>query len=1311
MMAKKLLLLLTCLLLANLAEAATYTFRHNSNEPNSTPGNAPGICSGSWSRSGSTFTCNGNISLASGDVLDVGQGGGGSALTDITVVATGNITLTGNTVGTVDKNISLQTSWGALSASGTNTINGSLTSGSGAIDLSNSTVSGSVTSNGTIALTAGLVQGNVSGRNGVTTSGAQIAGTVVSSNESVVLIGGSVQGDVSGKNGVTTSDVQIAGTMVSSNGSITLTGGSVQGDVSGKNGVTTSGTQIAGSLNAASGAINLSGGSVGGLVTSGCCMVTSNGTDLLGGARSNSSGISISGGTIAGSFYANKNPAVFSAVTMTSGSVSGASSITFSGSTLGTASTPVSVTAVSDAVTLNNTIAYGDFVAPNYSTVQVNSPSVVYGTCRPGSTPPEACGPLPSERLTLAWSMDESAWSGTVGEVLDSSGNGLHGRAYNGVTTGDASPALPAVAGQGTCRYGSFSSTSRQYLQTADNSRLDLTGSFTIGVWVRPKSRASQLMSILSKDTNYEFHIKPDGTINWWWQTTSGNTREFDSTRTVPLNTWTHVVIRYTANNQQIFINGVLDRTASLTGTLLTNTNPLQVGQDQNYDGRYFNGDLDEVRIYSEALNNAQIRALYEERHPCLASSVHHYRLGFSTPMLSCKPIPVTVTACADSSCSSTVSTSDSITLLPAGAWIGGDGKTFANGDTLTAYLKRAAGTRVLGVSGASYDCSPADCTLVIQDSGFVFSNLTPMIAGKPQSAVIQAVKKDDATQACMPAFTGGPRTLQFSAAYVTPGTGSLSPSVAGVPLEPVGSSKNVSLSFDAEAKAAIEVVYADAGEVSLTASYVGAANPGNPAASEELLSMSGSASFVSRPYGLCLQTDALPGSDYSATSSLFPGDVRAGDSFDLTIKPVIWTAASDAGPPLQAGAICSNPTTPNYQQSGIALTLDELNGGHAGVLGVSSHDHPRDIAPPLDGVAVIEQSISEVGVFRLTATPPDYLGASMGHAVSQSGRVGRFIPAYFKVEGAASVRPACGNAFSYQGQPMPFASGLEPNLTVTAYSRLHNVTRNYDRPGFWKLAAPVVGSYASVTAELLDPADPDYASTVQRDARLASQGTPVLAVTGADDGDGARQYTWSGQELLYAQPLVPGLADYPFRARIRQDFSATSLTDNADGVDVCHGDGSSCQPYGYVFADSPGSEVRLGRLRIGNAHGSELQGLSLPLFLESWRDTAGGSFQIETMDTCTVLGATSLGAFTGNLASGETAPTTSEPLAGVGSLRLTAPGAGNDGSVRVGFPALPLWLQYPWDGTVRQGASGLATFGIYRGPAPLIFRRELYRQ
>ncbi len=48
--------------------------------------------------------------------------------------------------------------------------------------------------------------------------------------------------------------------------------------------------------------------------------------------------------------------------------------------------------------------------------------------------------------------------------------------------------------------------------------------------------------------------------------------------------------------------------------------------------------------------------------------------------------------------------------------------------------------------------------------------------------------------------------------------------------------------------------------------------------------------------------------------------------------------------------------------------------------------------------------------------------------------------------------------------------------------------------------------------------------------------------------------------------------------------------------------------------------------------------------------------------------------------------------------------------AVQVSFPASPSWLQYPWDGANRQLARGLASFGIYRGAAPLIFRRELYR-
>jgi len=1225
------LFLLVALLLANMAEAATYTFRSGGgySAPVATPEGSPNACSGSWSRSGSTFTCNGNITLAAGDVLAVRTGN--ESLANITVVASDSITLSGNAIGTAAKNISLQTSYGTLSASGTNTINGSLTSSSGLINLANTTVSGSVISNGIIKLTGGSVQGNVSGRNGVTTSGTEITGTV----------------------------------------------------------------------NAATGLINLSGGSVSGLVASDCCTVTSNDTDLLGGARGHS-GLDISGGTIAGSFYANNNPAVFSAVTMVAGSVGGASTITFNNSTLGTASAPVSVAAINGAVILNTTVAYGDFVAPVSSTIQINSPSVVYGTCTPGSTPPESCRLPPPAGARLAWSMDESAWSGTASEVVDASGNALHGIAVSGATTARTLPAREPLGGLGTCGYGVFADGN--HVRVGSAAPLDFDSALSMGFWIRPTQTPARSVVLVDKGSNYRLELNSSRrvvlTAQFRYRSLFGfgtysETLTVISSRQLPLNDWTHVgfalelISAILASDQllgRIFINGKEDRFAQTSdqywGQTAPNPSELRVGGDGSSG---LVGFIDEVRLYQVTLGAGDFASLMSDRHPCQASGVHHYRLGFSTPMLSCNAIPVTLTACADSSCSSTITTDESVALTPSGVWVGGDQKNFANSDTLTAYLKRQAGTRVLGMSDASYNCSPADCILVIQDSGFVFSNLSPVIAGKPQSAVIQAVKKDEKTEACLPAFNDDvPRVLQFSAAYVTPGAGSRALSVAGVALTPgtdgaPGVSQNVVLTFNEEAKAPIEVIYADAGEVGLKASYVGVANPEAPANSDELLRMEGSTSFVSRPYGLCLQSDALQSNDYGAASSLFPGGVRAGDSFALTIKPVIWTAASDGSPPLQADAICGNPATPNYQQAGIALTVKELNGGHDGVLGVTNYTHRPG------GAMVINQSISEVGVFRLQATPPNYLNLDMSHALSQSGRVGRFVPASFLLEDPV-VTPSC-SGFTYAGliekggpslqlgkDGQPFAvEGV-----LSARNRAGGLTRNY------------TGSFAKLKKDGLAYADDGNG------LNLITAGIGSAQLTEGKE-DGYLAYKNSDLSFRFDKPQAP----YMLAMRVTATDSEGVSGSVVDGVV------STSEP----AAPSLLPELRLGLARVGNAHGSELQDLALP-FATAFFD--GSSYVPNALDNCTMFGAASLGPYQrtgGGSDSPSLEPGSYQAAAGGGQYLVRAPVDGSGGRVMLTYDGVPQWLKHDRDGDgALDKPGGLATFGIYKGPERLIFRREVYR-
>lgn len=899
----------------------------------------------------------------------------------------------------------------------------------------------------------------------------------------------------------------------------------------------------------------------------------------------------------------------------------------------------------------------------------------------------------PAAPPVLSWWMNESAWNGSANEVLDSSGNNLHGRAFGGAVTSNATPALAADAnGYGTCRYGQFSSGPRQYLETADNNLLDMSGSFTIGIWVRPSSRSSELMSIVSKDNNYEFHINSNGLVNWWWQTTDNQTHQFNSSATVPLFAWTHVAIRFSPGSQRIFINGTAAGSASFSGTPRTNNLPFQVGQDQGLGGRYFNGALDELRVYNRALSDAEVLALTQERPALCSPAPDHYELVYaSSQALTCSPLDVTVRACQNSSCSSLYASPVTVNLTPSGTpnnW-SATPVTFTGSSALQ-FQRTTPGTSTLGLTATPAASNATQCivggvstscAVTFVSSGFIL-NVPNMLANRPTAATLQAVK-DDGTQTCVPAWQNVSRSVNFSRTYSNPASGTLPVQVNG---STVTSNTPLTLSFDNTASAALTVRYADAGLINLSANYSGSSGL------DAGLVLGGSDDFVSKPYGLLLQADTAASCTVADISCpLYPGGVRAGDPFNLWVRAVAWQSDGEA---LTAEALADNSVTPNFQLNGIALAslVQAPVGGSNGTLGLSSYNHVLGAQTTLSN-----QSISEVGVFRIAATPPAnaYFGETVSATVS--GLVGRFAPAYLQAAGEAALTPSCGSAFSYQGQPMAFASGQDPRLTVTAFNRQGGVTGNYDRGSFWRLGLPGRDDYLSVSGR----------TSLDAPGRLQAQGSLAISQSGADSGDGARTWRWSGEQLLYTPATVPLADDLPFNAAIRQGFSASALTD-ADGA--CVGTGSSCQTYSYDFS---GSQVRLGRLAIGNAHGSELQGLDLPLRVESWQAAVGGNaFVAEGLDSCSaaLLGAPQLSGYSGNLSAGETSASLIGPLAGAGMLRLTAPGAGNDGSVRASINGIPSWLFYDWRGNGREAASGLATFGIYAGSTPLIYRRELYR-
>ena len=63
----------------------------------------------------------------------------------------------------------------------------------------------------------------------------------------------------------------------------------------------------------------------------------------------------------------------------------------------------------------------------------------------------------------------------------------------------------------------------------------------------------------------------------------------------------------YDGTTLRLYVNGLQVSSVAHTGVITTSTNPLQIGGDSTY-GQFFQGTIDEVRVYNTALTSAQIQ-------------------------------------------------------------------------------------------------------------------------------------------------------------------------------------------------------------------------------------------------------------------------------------------------------------------------------------------------------------------------------------------------------------------------------------------------------------------------------------------------------------------------------------------------------------------------------------------------------------------------------------------------------------------------------------------------------------------------------
>src|SRR5262249_38451327 len=85
-----------------------------------------------------------------------------------------------------------------------------------------------------------------------------------------------------------------------------------------------------------------------------------------------------------------------------------------------------------------------------------------------------------------------------------------------------------------------------------------------------------------------------------------GTDRGAQGTSVLPLNTWSFLTATYNGSTLIVYVNGVQVGSRSVSGNIVSTTDPLRIGGD--WSGEMFTGLIDNVRIYNRALSLTEIQ-------------------------------------------------------------------------------------------------------------------------------------------------------------------------------------------------------------------------------------------------------------------------------------------------------------------------------------------------------------------------------------------------------------------------------------------------------------------------------------------------------------------------------------------------------------------------------------------------------------------------------------------------------------------------------------------------------------------------------
>jgi len=228
------------------------------------------------------------------------------------------------------------------------------------------------------------------------------------------------------------------------------------------------------------------------------------------------------------------------------------------------------------------------------------------------------------ENLLMSFDTNNSAGTGKTRDYSSYGNNGTLGNA----TVGDAAEptfVTTSVKGCGGYRFDGVN----DIINITDNPSLDPVNVLTVESWVNLSSR-NVTLSVKGIVGNYFADATPSGylldvlndtgasTLRFRFDVFNGSDNRVTSTTNISANVFYHVVGVYNGTNLLIYVNGTLENTTAGPANISyegANETP-KIGVDYSESAaRFFNGTIDEVRVYNRSLSSAEILEHFNLRY------------------------------------------------------------------------------------------------------------------------------------------------------------------------------------------------------------------------------------------------------------------------------------------------------------------------------------------------------------------------------------------------------------------------------------------------------------------------------------------------------------------------------------------------------------------------------------------------------------------------------------------------------------------------------------------------------------------------